>query len=146
MFLRRSMIAAALSNPFCKQEKPPRGGGFSCLAEEKGFEPLRHFHALRDFESRLFDQLEYSSVFLRHYISTVIKNQVEKGGQPPWATLPYDFTDLRKDILLYLSVPKPGSVPHISGKGWQRPPFGSGSMHQRHYQCPQADPGDFLPG
>ena len=35
------------------------------LAEEKGFEPLRRFHALRDFESRLFDQLEYSSVFQR---------------------------------------------------------------------------------
>ena len=78
------------------------------MAEEKGFEPLRHFHALRDFESRLFDQLEYSSVFLRHYISTVIKNQVEKGGQPPWATLPYDFTDFRKDRLLCLQGPRPG--------------------------------------
>ena len=32
------------------------------MAEEKGFEPLRRFHALRDFESRLFDQLEYSSI------------------------------------------------------------------------------------
>ena len=32
------------------------------LAEQKGFEPLRHFHVLRDFESRLFDQLEYCSV------------------------------------------------------------------------------------
>ena len=32
------------------------------LAEEKGFEPLQRFHALRDFESRLFDQLEYSSI------------------------------------------------------------------------------------
>ena len=36
-------------------------GGF-LLAEEKGFEPLRRFHALRDFESRLFDQLEYCSI------------------------------------------------------------------------------------
>ncbi len=32
------------------------------MAEEKGFEPLRRVNALRDFESRLFDQLEYSSV------------------------------------------------------------------------------------
>ncbi len=32
------------------------------LAEEKGFEPLHQFPGLRDFESRLFDQLEYSSV------------------------------------------------------------------------------------
>ena len=32
------------------------------MAEEKGFEPLQRFHALRDFESRLFDQLEYSSI------------------------------------------------------------------------------------
>ena len=32
------------------------------MAEEKGFEPLQRFRALRDFESRLFDQLEYSSV------------------------------------------------------------------------------------
>ena len=36
-------------------------GGF--LAEQKGFEPLRHFHVLRDFESRLFDQLEYCSIY-----------------------------------------------------------------------------------
>ena len=33
------------------------------LAEQQGFEPWRHFHALRDFESRLFDQLEYCSIF-----------------------------------------------------------------------------------
>ena len=41
-------------------EKAPRRVLF--LAEEKGFEPLQRFHALRDFESRIFDQLEYSSV------------------------------------------------------------------------------------
>ena len=40
---------------------PPLGYGYF-LAEEKGFEPLQRFRALRDFESRLFDQLEYSSV------------------------------------------------------------------------------------
>ena len=33
------------------------------LAEQQGFEPWRHFHVLRDFESRLFDQLEYCSIF-----------------------------------------------------------------------------------
>ena len=32
------------------------------LAEQQGFEPWRRFHALRDFESRLFDQLEYCSI------------------------------------------------------------------------------------
>ena len=35
--------------------------GYS-LAEQQGFEPWRRFHALRDFESRLFDQLEYCSI------------------------------------------------------------------------------------
>ena len=45
------------------------------MAEEKGFEPLRHFRALRDFESRLFDQLEYSSVGLAYYINRQTKNQ-----------------------------------------------------------------------
>ena len=44
-----------------KEKIPPRLG-WDFLAEEKGFEPLQRFHALRDFESRLFDQLEYSSV------------------------------------------------------------------------------------
>ena len=32
------------------------------MAEQQGFEPWRRFHALRDFESRLFDQLEYCSI------------------------------------------------------------------------------------
>ena len=32
------------------------------LAEQQGFEPWRRFHALRDFESRLFDKLEYCSI------------------------------------------------------------------------------------
>ena len=32
------------------------------VAEQQGFEPWRRFHALRDFESRLFDQLEYCSI------------------------------------------------------------------------------------
>ena len=31
------------------------------MAEQKGFEPLHRFPGLRDFESRLFDQLEYCS-------------------------------------------------------------------------------------
>ena len=37
-------------------------GWFFLLAEQQGFEPWRRFHALRDFESRLFDQLEYCSI------------------------------------------------------------------------------------
>ena len=43
----------------------------SYLAEQQGFEPWRHFHALRDFESRLFDQLEYCSItyLVYHLIS-----------------------------------------------------------------------------
>ena len=53
---------AVLSNPpsSSKNLHPEWGGDF--LAEQQGFEPWRHFHALRDFESRLFDQLEYCSV------------------------------------------------------------------------------------
>ena len=47
--------------PYAKRKTTLKGWLFF-LAEEKGFEPLRRFHALRDFESRLFDQLEYSSV------------------------------------------------------------------------------------
>ena len=46
-------------------ESNPRGFGFQwCfhMAEQQGFEPWQHFHALRDFESRLFDQLEYCSL------------------------------------------------------------------------------------
>ena len=44
-----------------KKDPPPWGGSF-LLAEQQGFEPWRRFHALRDFESRLFDQLEYCSI------------------------------------------------------------------------------------
>ena len=50
---------------FSSNRKSHPNGWLFLLAEEKGFEPLRRFHALRDFESRLFDQLEYSSVNLR---------------------------------------------------------------------------------
>ena len=32
------------------------------MAEQQGFEPWRRFPALRDFESRLFAQLEYCSI------------------------------------------------------------------------------------
>ena len=42
---------------------PIQPDGDFYLAEQQGFEPWRHFHALRDFESRLFDQLEYCSKF-----------------------------------------------------------------------------------
>ena len=50
------------SNPILPIRKPPFRVVF-LLAEQQGFEPWRHFHALRDFESRLFDQLEYCSLF-----------------------------------------------------------------------------------
>ena len=50
------------SNPAAKPKKsPPKWVGI-ILAEQQGFEPWRHFHALRYFESRLFDQLEYCSM------------------------------------------------------------------------------------
>ena len=49
-----------LLNTVPKKAPPKRVVSF--LAEEKGFEPLHQFPGLRDFESRLFDQLEYSSV------------------------------------------------------------------------------------
>ena len=57
----RNQIHSANRSGFNEKRQIPVG---ICrfLAEEKGFEPLQHFHALRDFESRLFDQLEYSSV------------------------------------------------------------------------------------
>ena len=45
-----------------RHEKSTRKGAFF-VAEQQGFEPWRHVNALRDFESRLFDQLEYCSIF-----------------------------------------------------------------------------------
>ncbi len=45
------------------------------MAEQQGFEPWRHLHALRDFESRLFDQLEYCSIKLHYYNKQALKNQ-----------------------------------------------------------------------
>ena len=45
------------------------------LAEQQGFEPWRHFHALRDFESRLFAQLEYCSIQPDYYTNNPVKNQ-----------------------------------------------------------------------
>ena len=50
-------------NPFLQKNTHTPNGVWGFLAEQQGFEPWRHFHALRDFESRLFDQLEYCSVF-----------------------------------------------------------------------------------
>ena len=47
------------------------------MAEQQGFEPWQHFHALRDFESRLFDQLEYCSIQPDYYINNPEKNQLK---------------------------------------------------------------------
>ena len=48
--------------PLFHQKNPTPIWGGIFLAEQQGFEPWRRFHALRDFESRLFDQLEYCSI------------------------------------------------------------------------------------
>ena len=42
----------------------------SNLAEQQGFEPWQHFHALRDFESRLFDHLSTAPYDERGYYSS----------------------------------------------------------------------------
>ena len=69
--LRRKLMfrchpAGSLDSIFesrCKGKKKDTQRVSFFLAEQQGFEPWRHFHALRDFESRLFDQLEYCSIF-----------------------------------------------------------------------------------
>ena len=55
------MVAPTVFLTHTKEKIPPRLG-WDFLAEQQGFEPWRRFHALRDFESRLFDQLEYCSI------------------------------------------------------------------------------------
>ena len=51
--------------------------GVLFMAEQQGFEPWRHFHALRDFESRLFDHLSTAPYLQRaYYISEKRENQV----------------------------------------------------------------------
>ena len=68
--LRRKLMfrchpAGSLDSIFesrCKAKKKDTHKGVLFLAEQKGFEPLHRFPGLRDFESRLFDQLEYCSM------------------------------------------------------------------------------------
>ena len=55
-------VALDYSNPVSRSKNLHPGWGGDFLAEQQGFEPWRRFHALRDFESRLFDQLEYCSI------------------------------------------------------------------------------------
>ena len=53
---------------FWQKQKRDRMSPLLLLAEKVGFEPTRRFHALRDFESRLFDLLSTSPYFvLRPY-------------------------------------------------------------------------------
>ena len=66
----------------CSANKNSRPKAAFLLAEQQGFEPWQHFHALRDFESRLFDQLEYCSVF--------------------WTCLLYQFADKKSRIVFAL--------------------------------------------
>ena len=67
------------------------------MAEQQGFEPWRHFHALRDFESRLFDQLEYSSV----WPGSLYQPQVRKSSI--WLFF-HHFDDLHHLLLDTLAV------------------------------------------
>ena len=56
VFLTAFRIPLSVKNPHTPK------GVWGFLAEQKGFEPLHRFPSLRDFESRLFDQLEYCSI------------------------------------------------------------------------------------
>ena len=85
------------------------------MAEEKGCEPLQRFHALRDFESRLFDQLEYSSVTDSLYqlpeeksIIFLRASHSHRGGSSA------DFAKAKSDTAY-------GGPPHLSAIGSSEP-------------------------